>query len=67
MYQRCDLHRLVHISSAASAARVTGLWLTVRAAQGEALFVSYAGLHMVFFSHFFSFVFSTAGIWLNGL
>lgn len=55
------------MSSAASAARVTGLWLTVRAAQGEALFVSYAGLHMVFFSHFFSFMFSAAGIWLNGL
>lgn len=67
MCQRFDLHSLLHVSNAASVACVAGLWLAVRTAQGEALFDIRAGLHMLFFSHFFSLVFPTAGIWLNGL
>lgn len=67
MCQRFDLHSWLHVSSAAAAACAAGLRLAVRAAQGEALFDIRAGLHMLFFSHFFSLVFPTAGIWLNGL
>ena len=67
MCKRFDLHSLLHVSNAASAACVAGLRLTVRTAQEEALFHVRAGLHILFFSHFFSLVFPTTGIWLNGL
>lgn len=62
MCQRFDLHSLLHIGNAASIACAAGLWLAVRTAQGEALSDIRAGLHMLFFSHFFSLVFPTAGI-----
>lgn len=71
MADRPSTRSLLHVSIAACAACVAGLWLAVGSAQGEPLFDIRAGPHVVCFfffsSHFFSLVFPAAGIWLNGL